>query len=65
MDTSSLSILYIIISLASFLLFAKGLSPFESLEHVADTRSVFLVVDDISSCSSLYDFNFGYEIILL
>jgi hypothetical protein len=28
-------------------------SPFESLEHVADTRSVSLVVDDISSCSSL------------
>jgi hypothetical protein len=35
-------------------------SPFESLEHVADTRSVSLVLDDISSCSSLYGFNFVY-----
>ena len=35
-------------------------SPFESLEHVADTRSVSLVVDDIYSCSSLYGFNFVY-----
>jgi hypothetical protein len=34
--------------------------PFESLEHVADTRSVSLVVDDISSCSSLCGFNFVY-----
>jgi hypothetical protein len=28
--------------------------------HVVDTRSVSLVVDDISSCSSLYGFNFVY-----